>query len=141
MLTARNALLSFAMWLGVLQSVLPTAHDSTGATNLVSIAQLVGFASVLGSLTVLVYRLGVWRQEMENTKHNVGAEVKALRDELAVYFAAMDRRLDVVDHAMMVAAEQRVHATRWQSSVERRLARLEAVGGVVAVEPGAEGVQ
>jgi hypothetical protein len=105
MLTARNALLSFAMWLGVLQSVLPT-HDSTGAPNLVSIAQLVGFASVLGSLTVLVYRLGVWRQEMENTKHVV-----------------------------MVAAERRVHAARWRSTVERRLARLEAVAGVVAVEP------
>lgn len=137
MLTARNALLSFAMWLGVLQSVLPT-HESTGATSLVPIAQLVGFASVLGSLTVLVYRLGVWRQEMENTKHNVGAEVKALRDEIAVYFAAFDRRLDAMDHALMVAAEQRVHAARWQASVERRLARLEAMK---ALQVQTEGVQ
>src|SRR5690349_16161577 len=111
MLTARNALFSFAMWLGVLQSMLPT-HDTTGATSPVSLAQLVGFASVLGGLTVLVYRLGVWRQEMENTKHNVGAEVKALRAEIAVHFAAMDRRLDAMDHLMVVAAEQRVHAAR-----------------------------
>jgi hypothetical protein len=109
MLTARNAFLSFAMWLGVLQSVLPT-HENTGAPSLISIAQLVGFASVLGSLTVLVYRLGVWRQEMENTKHVV-----------------------------MVAAEQRVYGARWQSSVERRLARLEALAGVVVVEPAALG--
>ena len=134
MLTARNALLSFAMWLGVLQSVLPT-HESIGATSLVPIAQLVGFASVLGSLTVLVYRLGVWRQEMEHTKHNVGAAVQALRDELGVYFGAMDRRFDAVEHAMMIAAEQR---TRWQSSVERRLARLEAVK---APRLATEGVQ
>ena len=114
MLTARNALFSFAMWLGVLQSMLPT-HDNTGATSLVSLAQVVGFASVLGGLTVLVYRLGVWRQEMENTKHNVGAEVKALRGEIAVNFAAIDRRLDAMDHLLMAAAEQRVHAAHWRA--------------------------
>jgi hypothetical protein len=124
MLTARNAMLSFAMWLGVLQSVLPVQNASSGA-SLGSIAQLVGFASVLGSLTVLVYRLGIWRQEMENTKHNVGAEVKAHRDESAVYFDRMDRRLEAIDHVLTVAAEERLRAARWQSRVERRLARLE----------------
>jgi hypothetical protein len=127
MLTARNAMLSFAMWLGVLQSVLPVHASATSGTSLVSIAQLVGFASVLGSLTVLVYRLGVWRQEMENTKHNVGAEVKALRDEIAVYFGAMDRRLDAMDHVSTIAAEARARMARWQSKVERRLARLEVL--------------
>ena len=137
MFTARNAMLSFAMWLGVLQSVLPT-HDGSGGTNLVSIAQLVGFASVLGSLTVLVYRLGVWRQEMENTKHNVGAEVKAHRDESAVNFDRMERRLEAIDHLITIAAEQRVRAARWQSRIERRLARLEVVE---AVETDAGGAQ
>ena len=125
MLTARNAMLSFAMWLGVLQSVLPV-HDSVSpGTSLVSIAQLVGFASVLGSLTVLVYRLGVWRQEMENTKHNVGAEVKAHRDESAANFNRLERRLEAIDHLVTAAAEQRVQAARWHSRTERRLARLE----------------
>src|SRR5437016_12215807 len=114
MLTARNAMLSFAMWLGVLQSVLPVQHENVpGGASLGSIAQLVGFASVLGSLTVLVYRLGVWRQEMENTKHNVGAEVKAHRDESAVYFDRMDRRLEAIDHVLTVAAEERLRAARW----------------------------
>jgi hypothetical protein len=124
MLTARNAFLSFAMWLGVLQSVLPT-HENTGAPSLISIAQLVGFASVLGSLTVLVYRLGVWRQEMENTKHNVGAEVKAHRDESAANFDRLERRLEAIDHLVTAAAEQRVRAARWQSRTDRRIARLE----------------
>jgi len=117
---------SFAMWLGVLQSILPVQHETMpGGANLVSIEQLVGFASVLGSLTVLVYRLGVWRQEMENTKHNVGAEVKAHRDESAANFDRLERRLEAIDHLITAAAEQRVRATRWQSRTERRLARLE----------------
>lgn len=138
MLTARNAMLSFAMWLGVLQSVLPVHESQPAGTSLVSIAQLVGFASVLGSLTVLVYRLGIWRQEMENTKHNVGAEVKAHRDESAVNFDRIERRLEAIDHLITVAAEQRIRAARWQSRVERRLARLEVVD---AFEGDAGGAQ
>jgi hypothetical protein len=125
MLTIRNAVLTFAIWLGVLQSVLPVHDTPPAGTSLVSIAQLVGFASVLGSLTVLVYRLGVWRQEMENTKHNVGAEVKAHRDESAANFARLERRLEAIDHVLTAAAEQRVRVTRWQSRTERRLSRLE----------------
>jgi hypothetical protein len=119
---------SFAMWLGVLQSVLPVQHETMPAgASLVSIAQLVGFASVLGSLTVLVYRLGVWRQEMENTKHNVAAEVKALRDEMGVHFDGMNRRLDAIDHVSAIATEARARMVRWQAKVERRLARLEVL--------------
>jgi hypothetical protein len=128
MLTVRNAMFSFAMWLGVLQSVLPVQHETMPAgASLVSIAQLVGFASVLGSLTVLVYRLGVWRQEMENTKHNVAAEVKALRDEMGVHFDGMNRRLDAIDHVSAIATEARARMVRWQAKVERRLARLEVL--------------
>jgi hypothetical protein len=128
MLTARNAMFSFAMWLGVLQSILPVQHETMpGGANLVSIAQLVGFASVLGSLTVLVYRLGVWRQEMENTKHNVGAEVRAHRGESATNFDRLERRLEAIDHLITLAAEQQGTIMRWQERAERRLARLEAL--------------
>jgi len=98
-----------------------------GGANLVSIAQLVGFASVLGSLTVLVYRLGVWRQEMENTKHNVGAEVRAHRGESATNFDRLERRLEAIDHLMTLAAEQQGTIMLWQERAERRLARLEAL--------------
>ena len=56
--------------------------------------RFVGIASVLGSLTVLVYRLGVWRQEMENTRHNVGEQVTAFRAEMTAGFERVERRLD-----------------------------------------------
>jgi hypothetical protein len=122
------------MWWGVLQSLM-SVHDATpSGPGLLSLAQLVGFASVLGSLTVLVYRLGVWRQEMENTKHNVGAEVKAHRDESAANFDRLERRLEAIDHLISVAAEHRVRATRWQSRTERRLARLEGSADAEGVE-------
>jgi hypothetical protein len=125
MLTLRNAALPFAMWLGLLQAVLPPHDVALTGPGLASMAQLVGFAGVLGGLTVLVYRLGVWRQEMENTKHNVAAAVAALRDELAVYFGAMDRRLDAIDHVTTLAGEDRARSARWQARIERRLTRLE----------------
>ena len=126
MLTVRNAVLTAAIWLGVLQSVLPVRDGAAPGASLVSIAQLVGFASVLGSLTVLVYRLGVWRQEMEHTKHDVGAEVKAHRDESAANFDRLERRLEAIDHVVSAAAERDVRVARWQSRTERRLSRLEA---------------
>jgi predicted Na+-dependent transporter len=53
--------LSVASWLGVIQAA-PASLAADG------MATTVGVASVLGTLTVLVYRLGVWRQEMENTR-------------------------------------------------------------------------
>jgi hypothetical protein len=134
MLSLRNLVLPFAMWWGVLQSLM-SVHDSTPSSpGLLSLAQLVGFASVLGSLTVLVYRLGVWRQEMENTKHNVGAEVKAHRDESAANFDRLERRLEAIDHLITVAAEHRMRAARWQSRTERRLARLEVGADVDGVQ-------
>ena len=71
----RNALLSTAGWAGVLQAV-------TNVTPFTETwARLIGIAGVLGTLTLLVYRLGVWRQEMEHTKHNVVGGVKAYRDD------------------------------------------------------------
>lgn len=63
-------------WLGALQAFLawgaPAWTPATAASS-------IGVAGVLGTLTVLVYRLGVWRQEFENTKDRVAVEVKALR--------------------------------------------------------------
>ena len=115
----RHALLISAAWLGALQTVV-------GASRLEDAARLAGIASVLGTLTVLIYRLGVWRQEMEHTKHDVAAEMKAQRAESAESFRRLERRLEAIDHLMTAAAEQRVRATRWQSRTERRLERLEA---------------
>jgi len=115
----RSILLPIAAWLGALQAVIPRP------TSLDQAAQLIGFASVLGTLTVLVYRLGVWRQEMENTRNNVGAEVKAHREESSTNFDRIERRLEGIDHLVSTLVEQRARTARWQTRAERRLDRLE----------------
>lgn len=117
--TMLSLLLPTAGWMGALQALIgPTAGaDET--------TRLVGVAGVLATLTVLVYRLGVWRQEMENTKNNVGAQVKAYREESSAYFDRLERRLEGIDHLIAASSEHRVQAVRWQSRVDRRLDRLE----------------
>jgi hypothetical protein len=84
----RTFLLHAAAWASALQSV-GTPPGIAGDP-----AHLIGAAGVLGSVTVFVYRLGVWRQDMENTRKNMGAELKLFRDEAAASFARMERRLD-----------------------------------------------
>ena len=112
-------LLPFAGWLSALQAL------SAPVTSLDGSARLAGIAGVLGTLTVLVYRLGVWRQEMEYTKHSVTAEVKAHREESAVNFERLEQRLEAIDHIVSVAADYRLRTSRWQARTERRLERLE----------------
>lgn len=58
----RIAVLTVAAWFGALQAMPWPSARADDATR------LIGVASVLGTLTVLIYRLGVWRQEMENTR-------------------------------------------------------------------------
>ena len=114
-----SILLPTAGWMGALQALIgPTAgaDDTT---------RMVGVAGVLGTLTVLVYRLGIWRQEMENTKNNVGEQVKAYREESAAYFERLDRRLEAIDHLMGASSERHLELARWQIMTNRRLARLE----------------
>jgi hypothetical protein len=115
----RGLLLPYIAWLGALKSVGPTGY------GLDDTARLFAIAGVLGTLTVLVYRLGVWRQEMENTKQNIASEVKAHREEAAAYFDRMERRLEAIDHLITVAAEQRLRVARWKSRTDQRLDRLE----------------
>ena len=120
MRTALSAIsLPFAAWLGALQALV------AGAGNVGDTARLVGVASVLGTLTVMIYRLGVWRQEMENTKHNIGAEVKAYREESSANFGRMERRLEAIDHMVGLSSEKQTHAARWQARTDRRLEHLE----------------
>jgi hypothetical protein len=119
-------LLSVASWLGVVQAA-PASLAPDG------IATTVGVASVLGTLTVLVYRLGVWRQEMENTKHNIGAEVKQHGVESSANFGRLERRLEAIDRQIAHSTSQRVRAARWQARTERRLDQLEAAAGTEVV--------
>ena len=110
-------LLPFAAWFGTLQSLQPM----TSADPL----KLVSLATLLSTMTVFVYRLGVWRQEMENTKHNVGAELKAYREESTASFARLHRHLEAIDHLMTAEIERHSRAVRWQHRADRRLERLE----------------
>jgi hypothetical protein len=87
-------LLPFAAWLSALQALSDTV------ATLDSGARLAGLAGVLGTLTVLVYRLGVWRSEMEHTKEDVGAQVKAHREESTANFGRIERRLDALERAV-----------------------------------------
>jgi uncharacterized protein YdcH (DUF465 family) len=114
----RFLLLPYAAWMGVLPLTGPVALAS-------DLPRLFAVASVLGSLTVLVYRLGVWRQEMENTRTNVGAEVRSHREESASNFARMERQLEALDHMITDYMEFKQQASRWQRSNMRRLERLE----------------
>src|SRR5258706_7210708 len=112
-------LLPFTAWLSALQAL---AARTVGIDDT---ARFVGFAGVLGTLTVLIYRLGVWRQEMENTKHNIGADVTACHEELSGSFDRLELRLEAIDHMIGLSEEQRARAARWQVRTNRRLERLE----------------
>ena len=110
--------LPFTAWLGALQAV-------TTTTGLEDTARFIGVAGVLGTLTVLIYRLGIWRQEMENTKNNVGAEVKAYHEQNIANFDRLERRLEAIDHMVSTAADFRSATTRRLSRLDRRLETLE----------------
>jgi len=124
----RLVLLSSFAWLGALQSV------GAPVWTVGSAARWLGLASVLGTLTVLVYRLGVWRQELEHTRDEVAAQVKAHRGESVANFDRIERRLEAIDHMLALAADNGVRTHRRQLRVERRLDRLEAHHATVAEE-------
>src|SRR5579884_937613 len=85
------SILPFLIWLGLLQVPLRPFEppDSVGA--------LVSIAATLAALTVAVYRLGVWREQMSNTKSNVTAEVARHREESMGHFLAIERRLAAIE--------------------------------------------
>jgi hypothetical protein len=116
----RASYLPFTGWFGFIQAV----ADRSG--RLEDLVRFVGLAGVLGTLTVLIYRLGVWRQEMENTKHNIGAEVKSYHAEAIVNFGRLERRLEAIDQMVGMAVEFRAVAERRQVRTDRRLDRLES---------------
>ena len=116
----RLIIIPYAVWLGLAQLAAPSSPTLIG-----DLPRLVAAAGVLGSLTVLVYRLGVWRQEMENTKSNVGAEVLALREESASNFARVERQLEALDHMITDYMEFKQRASRRHYRTVRRLERME----------------
>ena len=116
----RLLILPYAAWAGLVQLATPPTSTLTG-----DLPRLLAAAGVLGSLTVLVYRLGVWRQEMENTRTNVGAEVRSHREESTHNFARMERQLEALDHMITDYMEFKQWARRRYYRTKRRLERLE----------------
>jgi len=46
---------------------------------------------------VAVYRLGVWRQELYNTKHTIDSEVARYREELHHHLSRLETRIDQLE--------------------------------------------
>src|SRR5258708_36558993 len=105
----RPFIIPFTVWLAALQIELPNA-DLRGFS---AAGELVSTAAALACLTVAVYRLGVWRQEMHNTKHNVGAEMARYREESSQAFARIEQRLASIEQFVAAATEERVSSGRW----------------------------
>jgi hypothetical protein len=108
-------ILPFALWAGALQAVLPNQGS----------AELYSAAAALASLTVMIYRLGVWRQEMANIKHNVGAEVSRFRQESAEQFARLENRFGAFERFVESTTEHRVSMERWQGRVDTTLEAID----------------
>ena len=84
----RTFLLHAAVWAAALQTA------GSASTSWADPAHLLGVAGVLGSVTVFVYRVGVWRQEMDSTKASAVAELQRFREEMRSNFERIERRLD-----------------------------------------------
>src|SRR4051812_30828714 len=104
----RLALLPYMAWPGLISMASPTSVGD-------GLPRLLAAAGVLGSLTVLVYRLGVWRQEMESTKSNVEVEVRSHREESTSNFARMERQLEAFEHMFIDLMEFKQQTQRQQS--------------------------
>jgi hypothetical protein len=107
----RLLMLSFSLYAGVAQSTLVVD----------SVPKILGFALSLSAMTGLAYKLGVWRQEMENMKHNVAQEIVRQHERTAVEFRRLDARLGAIEKFIESAIEQRVAIERWQSRVDSAL--------------------
>jgi len=69
----RPFVIPFIVWLAALQVYSPLGRLG----SIAAVGELVSGAAALAGLTVAVYRLGVWRQEMRHTKDTVVAGDRA----------------------------------------------------------------
>ena len=118
------AILPFVLWLGLLQGLQSPLH-SLEPRPPDSIGGLMSVAAALAGLTVAVYRLGVWREQMNSTKSNVTAEVARQREESAQHFVAIERRLTSIEQYIRQyvsdGVEHRALLERWQGRVDTTL--------------------
>lgn len=107
----RTIVLPSAAWLGVLQAFVPASAWGSGFET---VSRLVASAIAFGTLTVMIYRLGVRHQDMVNAKDAVAAGIERI-----------ERRLEAFDHLVSMVHEYREQLEKWKALVERRLHRLE----------------
>ena len=80
----RVGVLLVAAWAGALRALQSAGVTAGAASDIDQIARLIGLASVLGTLTVLVYRLGVWRQDaLEASRKQVAPLLREAMKALA----------------------------------------------------------
>ena len=117
----RTIIIPFTIWLAALQvsSPIPATHAGQ------SIASLLASAVALTVLTTAVYRLGIWRQEMENVKHNVAAELARHREESNRNFAKLRQQVITFSQLVHAARERGIAEARWKAHVYELLVRVE----------------
>jgi hypothetical protein len=109
---------TFTITFGLAMLQAASAPSSTASP---SFAQVIGVAVGLASLAVVIYRLGVWRQDIANAKQSVGVDVARHREETGRTLERLERRLAALDQFLAVAGEHRVVAERWQARIETKL--------------------
>jgi hypothetical protein len=109
-----TCILPFVIWLGLLQGPLePHPPDSLGG--------ILSVAAALTGLTVAVYRLGVWREQMNSTKSNVTAELARFREDSDRHFVTVERRLFSIEQRITGVIDERAALERWQGRVDTTL--------------------
>ena len=116
----------YSFWLSAFQVLTPELPQPDSPSSLLAAAL------TLAGLAVMVYRLGVWREEVANTTRALGAELARGRDDNTLNFANINRRLDTIDQANAATTEHRVAVERWQARADATLGEhgraIEAVG-------------
>ena len=89
----RPLLIPFSLWLFVLQVPYPASEIH----GLAGLGEFLSLAAALAAFTVAVYRLGVWRQDMHNTKASIDTEVAHYREELHHHLNRLEARIDELE--------------------------------------------
>jgi hypothetical protein len=108
--------LTITIGLGLLQ-----AASAPPTSAPLAFVPAIGAVVSLTTLGVMLYRLGVWRQDMANAKQNVGSDVVRYREETGRNLERLERRLAAMDQFLAAAGEHRVAAERWQGRMETKL--------------------
>ncbi len=118
----RSLLYPFIIWLGALQLRFVALPDSFHGA-----AAVLSGAAALATVTVMVYRLGVWRQQMDYTRLNVGEAIAQQRQEMNRSFVLLDTRWAGIERSIRTIQRSLAHLDANVTGVAARVQRLEQV--------------